>query len=112
MVKIRKEKYESGLELIISGEVDASSSIFLDEAMGKAVKEYKSIIVNLTELQYISSAGLGVFMSYIDQVEESGVGLALFGLSDQVRHIFDILGIDQVLTIVKDREVAISAASS
>ena len=62
------------------GEVDASSSIYLDESISEATNSYTKILVNCTQLDYISSAGLGVFMSYINDMEEKGDKLGDFWL--------------------------------
>lgn len=107
MVKIEHIDKANYLEIIIAGEIDASSSIHLDEAMSKAVASHSKIIVNLSDLEYISSAGLGVFMSYIDEIDSKGIRLSLFGLSESVFHIFEILGIDQLLEIAETESLAL-----
>jgi anti-sigma B factor antagonist len=94
--------------IAVKGDVDASSSIHLDEAMTKAHEEEQAtkIVVDCTELAYISSAGLGVFMSYIDDFKAKGIKMVLFGLSEKVFNVFQILGLDQLLTIVETKEQA------
>lgn len=94
-------------ELIITGEVDASSSIHLDEALAEALSSYKNIIVNLSGLEYISSAGLGVFMSVIQKVEADEVGFVLFGLSSKVFDVFEILGLNELINIRADKKEAL-----
>lgn len=91
----------------VIGEVDASSSIHLDTALGEAVESDKSkILVDCSELNYISSAGLGVFMSYIQELEVKQKQFVIFGLNDKVKNIFQILGLDQLLTIVDSEKQA------
>lgn len=60
-----KRLQEDGVDvLVLIGEIDASSSIELDLAIAKSVGEgYSRILVDCSALDYISSAGLGVFMS-------------------------------------------------
>jgi anti-sigma B factor antagonist len=93
--------------VFVNGEVDASSSIILDEEMGKAVDQHSKIIVNLTDLEYISSAGLGVFMSYIQDLEAKNAQMILCDLKEKVYQVFQILGLDQVLQIVDTEKEAI-----
>lgn len=96
------------LELI--GEVDASSSIELDNAIKKAIDERnKDLLIDCTSLDYISSAGLGVFMSYLEDLKKKDVRMIFFGLNDKVYNVFEILGLDQLLEIRKDREQAKAA---
>lgn len=93
--------------ITVNGDLDASSSILLDKAIKDALAaNIKIIIVDCSNLNYISSAGLGVFMSYIEEFEANGVQLVIFGLSEKVKNVFKILGLDQLLNIVKTREEA------
>ncbi len=91
----------------VKGEVDASSSIHLDEALQQAFRsDTERILVDCRELNYISSAGLGVFMSYIQELETSNKRLVLFNMSEKVYKVFEILGLHQILTIVGSQEEA------
>ena len=91
----------------ISGDIDASSSIFLDEAISTAMEENQDkVIIDCSDLNYISSAGLGVFMSYLEEFTSRKVRLALFGLNDKVLNVFQILGLDQLLQIVETKDAA------
>ena len=93
--------------IVINGEVDASSSIHLDEALQKAFQSAaEKILVDCQGLRYISSAGLGVFMSYIQELEVTDKKLVLFNMSDKVYKVFEILGLHQLLTIVDSQEKA------
>lgn len=106
MVEIKNSLENDIFTIYVIGEVDASSSIHLDESISEATSKYKKIMVNCEQLEYISSAGLGVFMSYINDLEENEISLVIFGLSDKVRHVFQILGLDQLLKITENVEEA------
>jgi anti-sigma B factor antagonist len=107
MVEIIKLQ-EEGLEIIVvKGEVDASSSIQLDNAISEVVEVGgKNILIDCTSLEYISSAGLGVFMSYIEELKKKEAKMALYGLNEKVRGVFEILGLDQLLSLAADKEQA------
>ena len=106
MVSITHKEDEGRYIMVINGEVDASSSIHLDNALGEAMKVNENILVDCTDLKYISSAGLGVFMSYIQEMKELNIKLVLFGLSEKVKNVFQILGLDQLLTMEDTLEEA------
>ncbi len=109
MVQIDKTTANNITTLAITGEVDASSSIQLDESLGQVVSNGDpQILIDCTGLSYISSAGLGVFMSYIEDINDKNLKMALFGLNNKVRNVFDILGLDQLLTIVNTKEEALA----
>jgi len=100
---------EEGIHiLMVEGDVDASSSIHLDEALTELSNDsaVKFILVDGTQLNYISSAGLGVFMSYIDDFKTKNVKMVIYGLSEKVQNVFEILGLDQLMTIVTDKKEA------
>ncbi len=106
MVEIKSDIKDDIYMIRVIGEVDASSSIYLDQSINEATKKSKKILVDLRKLEYISSAGLGVFMSYINDLKEKQIKMVLFGLSEKVRHVFQILGLDQLLNITDSENEA------
>lgn len=107
MVDVRVISKGNDCLITIDGEVDASSSIHLDEAMQQAVAmNARRILVDCKNLRYISSAGLGVFMSYIEELENKKTQLILFRMPEKVYKVFEILGLHQLLTIVDTEEEA------
>lgn len=108
MVEIKTLSEGEVCKIIVSGEIDASSSIHLDNAFVDALEQKsRKIIVDCTQLNYISSAGLGVFMSYIEDFDASQIKLAIYGLSPKVKNVFEILGLDQLLQLVEKEEEAL-----
>ena len=94
--------------LSIDGELDASSSILLDNALTEAqTKKETKILVDCSRLNYISSAGLGVFMSYLQDFENENISMVLFQVSDKVKNVFTILGLDSLIKIVANKEEAV-----
>lgn len=108
MVKI-ETKPESNFQLIeVEGEIDASSSIELDNALKEASEKYKIILINLEGLDYISSAGLGVFISYLEELKKQEIQLVIFGLQEKVKEVFAILGLQHLMNIEENKEEAIA----
>ncbi len=95
------------LDIHIHGELDANSSLQLDEVIKDSVSEGKSkIMVNCCNLRYISSAGLGVFISHLDDVNKSGGRFVFYGMNESVFGTFKILGLDAIMKIVDTEERA------
>ena len=65
------------------------------------------MIVDCAGLTYISSAGLGVFMSFVEDVREKGGDIKICGLTETVYQVFDILGFPALFDIVPDRQAAV-----
>jgi anti-sigma B factor antagonist len=112
MVSIKRLQ-EGGADIIaVIGEIDASSSIELDLAIAKSVGEgFKKILVDCHALEYISSAGLGVFMSYIEELREKNIQMVLYGLKEKVANTFDILGLADLLHIRENKNEALKLAN-
>ncbi len=93
--------------IAVAGDVDASSSIHLDQAIEDALSAGKQhILIDGTKMQYIASAGLGVFVSRIEEFKDKQIHFAIFGLNDRVKNVFQILGLDKLLSIVADLKQA------
>lgn len=105
-MEIQLIKEELFTEVIIDGDVDASSAIKLDEALEQCLEQKQNALVNAESLAYISSAGLGVFMSYFSDFEEQDNKLILFGLSDSVYKVFELIGLSSLLSIVNNKKEA------
>jgi anti-sigma B factor antagonist len=107
MVHIKRLQEEGADIIAIIGEIDASSSIELDLAIAKSVGEgFKKILVDCHALEYISSAGLGVFMSYIEELRDKKIRFVLFGMKERVLNTFSILGLADLLNIRSTKQEA------
>ncbi|MDZ7637678.1 MAG: STAS domain-containing protein [Bryobacterales bacterium] len=67
------------------------------------------IVVDGSALTYISSAGLGVFMSFIEEVREVDGDIRIGGLISKVRQVFDILGFSEIFRIFPTAEEAVNS---
>jgi anti-sigma B factor antagonist len=88
--------------LELKGYLDAHTTPMLEEAFQKMLNEKKyRLIVNCKEMSYISSAGLGVFMAFIEDVRAGNGDIKLSDMSPKVFNIFDLLGFPMLYDIVK-----------
>ena len=111
MIDIKTIKEDDILLIDVNGEVDATSSIQLDNAFKNAFNTEKKVMVNLENLEYISSAGLGVFVSHLEEIDTKKIGMVLFGLSESVYSVFSLLGLPELFEIVGTKEEAIAKLS-
>ena len=79
--------------IYLKGYLDAHTAPVLENTFSDLIDKSKySIVVNFKDLAYISSAGLGVFMAFIEKIRENSGDIKLAGMSDKVYNIFDLLG--------------------
>jgi anti-sigma B factor antagonist len=98
------------LEVIeLNGELDAHTAPQLEESIRELIDLQRfKIIVNCTHLEYISSAGLGVFMAYIEDVRSLGGDIKLTNLKPKVYNVFDLLGFPTLYDILEREEEAVT----
>lgn len=91
----------------LAGFVDAYTAPEFESAIQTEVSSGRQrLIVDCEKLSYISSAGLGVFMSFIEEVREAGGDIKICGLQPKVRHTFEILGFHEIFDIVGNEREA------
>lgn len=106
--KINYRKVQSLEVLDLSGELDAHTASKLENSLKKLIKQQNTqIIVNCSDLNYIASAGLGVFMAYIEDVRDKGGDIKLTNMSDKVYNVFDLLGFPTLYDIFDEESEAI-----
>ncbi|MCC5926917.1 MAG: STAS domain-containing protein [Bacteroidetes bacterium] len=94
--------------LELTGELDAHTASHLEDALKVLIDTNRhKIVVNFTQLAYISSAGLGVFMAYIEDVRALGGDIKLTNMSDKVYNVFDLLGFPTLYDILDTEEEAL-----
>jgi anti-sigma B factor antagonist len=92
----------------LKGYLDAHTAPTLENNFSQLIENDKfKIVVNFTDLAYISSAGLGVFMAYIESIRENKGDIKLTNMTDKVFNIFDLLGFPLLYEIYKNEDEAI-----
>ena len=94
--------------LYIKGYLDAHTTPNLEQELQNLINEQKyKVIVSFKELNYISSAGLGVFMGFIETMRENKGDIKLAGMSSKVFRVFDLLGFPTLYDILENEDEAI-----
>jgi len=73
---------------------------------------YYRLIMDLSGIEYISSAGVGVFFSSLSEARENDGMVVLMNISPSVRDVFNLLGLSQMFVIVEGREEALAQMSA
>lgn len=99
--------------LDLRGELDAHTASKLEDSLKKLIeKNNHNIIVNCSDLEYIASAGLGVFMAYIEDVRGLGGDIKLTNMNERVYNVFDLLGFPTLYDIIEDEREALQRFSN
>ncbi len=107
---IQQREGSDGVSVIdLKGYLDAHTATQLEHTFQSLLndKRYK-IVVNCKDLTYISSAGLGVFMAYIEDVRKNNGDIKLTNMTPKVYNVFDMLGFPVLYEIYKDEAEALA----
>jgi anti-sigma B factor antagonist len=97
--------------LVVGGEVDYEVSPQLKAHMMRALKAgSRRLILDLTDVTFIDSTAIGVLAGVVDKLDETGGGsLSVVCTHEKVMQIFEITGLDSVITLHPSREDALAA---
>lgn len=85
----------------LQGDLDASSALSLDNAIKDLLQQnVKKLVINCRGLDYVSSAGLGVFISYLTEFESKNVWFALMGVNEKILETLNLLGLTPMLNLI------------
>ena len=97
--------------LVVGGEVDYEVSPQLKAHMMRALKAgRRRLILDLTDVTFIDSTAIGVLAGAVEKLDETGGGsLSVVSTHEKVMQIFEITGLDSVITLHASREEALAA---
>ena len=107
-MKIETRSVYDVLVVDMSGRLDSMSSGDAgDRIVDIAKGEHKRVLLNLEKLEYVSSAGLRVLLLLAKQMRADKGSLALCGLGDRVRQVFELAGFLPLFRIASTRGAAL-----
>lgn len=99
LVELQQENAQKVIGTI-KGEIDAFTAPTLREKLAEIeLTEDLQVVLNLTDVSYMDSTGLGVFVGFYKSVNTSNAHLKLTGLSSRLKRLFDITGLDEIMDI-------------
>ncbi len=100
MMKIETINRGTEGELRIIGRLDTDSATEGEKALLDAAERFNSLVINMAQLEYLSSAGLRVLKRAHVAMRRKGGSLAVKNVSKTVMEILDITGFSEMLTFV------------
>lgn len=94
----------------VSGEIDVYTSPKLRERLVGLVNDGSTnIVVNLAEVDFIDSTGLGVLVGALKRIRSRGGSLSLVCSETGLLRVFTITGLEKVFMIYPSVEAAVTA---
>jgi len=111
--RIEEERPAPGVTvLVVHGDADLHAAPELRDRLGSAVDAGDSgIVVDLTQTSFLDSTALGVLLGALKRLRESDGRIQLVASRPEIRRIFEITLLDQVLPLAETRGEALAAVS-
>ena len=105
-----KEGAPRFVEVRISGFLDAHTVVSFEKSMGELMgRDFNRFLLDLGDLNYVSSAGIGALMVLLQQLRRSQGDMVIVNPSSKVHKILDLLGFTKIFRIAQNREEAMEA---
>ncbi|HMV41459.1 MAG TPA: STAS domain-containing protein [Leptospiraceae bacterium] len=98
------------LIIYLTGPIDARTAREIEESLERIISYHqdKDIIINLTDVKYISSSGLRIFISLKNSLIESTQKLKLCNLAEPVIRVFEVTRVAELFDIFKTEAEALT----
>lgn len=99
MVNVTLKRHGDAAELLLSGRIDANTTIELERILLEQTKRFESITLDFSKVPYISSAGLRTLRTLHKTMRAKGGTLLLRNVRKDVKDIFQVTGFISLLEI-------------
>ena len=95
---IEKTMNQDAATFIVAGRLDTQTAPELENELDTVLSTLKDLTFDMTNLEYVSSAGLRVILKAQKAMNAQG-SMKLIGVNDSIMEVFDITGFLDILTI-------------
>ena len=106
---IREEKNGSSVKVMIIGRLTADCADQFKQYMQEALARGRRFVLDLSEMEYVDSTGLGAMVFVLQRISEAGGELKIASLQAKPRVVFDITKAYKIFDIYPDVEKALAA---
>lgn len=103
--------HSAGTKILeVTGRIDANSCGDLDSQLSNLIQQKaRRILVDIAGVDYISSAGLRVFVANAKKLDQTGGKISLCSIQPHVREVFDMSGFSSIFDIYRSEEEYVAA---
>ncbi len=98
-MNVEEIKGEGIVQLNVSGKIDALAATEFQNAILKGFQKSSNLVLDMKDVQYISSAGLRGLMIGQKTASSKGGKFTVINVTDPVKDILRVTGLDKALTI-------------
>jgi len=96
---VRTHKDDASLHVELAGDLDMAAAFKLESEVDALLgsRDVEDLVIDLDQVAFVDSAGLGALLSIRERAGELGIDLAIASVSDPVRRILDVTGLRDTL---------------
>ena len=95
-IEIKRNAEETTIKL--AGRLDTTTAPALDKTINEDIADVKNLVLDVKELEYISSAGLRVLLGAQKKMQKVG-SMKVTNVCEAVMEVFEMTGFADILTI-------------
>lgn len=96
---IEEKRTQEGLTLKVKGRLDTTTAPQLERKLGEKGDGIKELVMDFSELEYLSSAGLRVLLAAHKAMKKEDGRMVVRGANEEVREVFTITGFSEILYV-------------
>jgi anti-sigma B factor antagonist len=106
-MEITADRKGNVVVLALLGKLDATTSkTFENKLLADIASGEQKFLIDLSQLEYVSSSGLRVFLLAAKRLSNSNGKIVLCSLKDHIRQVFELAGFSSILSIYGSRDEA------
>ena len=106
-ISLAESEQDKVSEVRVDGVINTTTASELEEVIDSLLKrERYSMVLDLAGVDYISSAGWGIFISHIRDIRANGGDIKLANMVSNVYEIYELLEFDKVLRVYRSVDEA------
>jgi anti-anti-sigma factor len=96
---VQPQRRDASLEVVLAGELDMAAAFQLETTVEPLLDsgDADSLVLDLAEVRFIDSAGIGALLSIRERAQGRGLEFAIGQASDPVRRMLELTGVSDVL---------------
>jgi anti-sigma B factor antagonist len=97
-VRLEVAKRSATVEVRVTGDLDMAAAFKLETRLDAllATADLQAVVLDLAQVGFVDSAGLGAVLAVRDRAHQVGVDLTIAPVSDAVRRILDVTGLGSI----------------
>lgn len=108
-MNIAESRRDGNLVVSPSGRIDSTTSPTFDRHLSGVIERGDiNLVIDLAQLEYISSTGLSAFLSAAKKIKAQGGRMVLAGLNGRIRLVFEMSGFLRLFPVYPTVEAAVS----